>query len=196
MSEIALFPLDLVLFPGGPLGLRIFETRYLDMVSRCLRESSGFGVVRIRSGRESGVADFEDVGTYARIEDFHQLEDGLLGLSCVGERRFRIRSRRRQGDGLNLGEIDWIEAPPRVAVPARHAALASLLAATLPELGETYARMRLELEDADWVGCRLAEILPLATPDKQFCLEIDDPVRRLDLLAPAVRAAQAAGGSS
>ena len=45
-ASIPLFPLHTVLFPGGPLRLRIFEPRYLDMVSRCMREDSGFAVPR------------------------------------------------------------------------------------------------------------------------------------------------------
>jgi Lon protease-like protein len=48
----------------------------------------------------------------AKIVDFHQLSDGLLGLSCVGEQRFRIRSRSRQADGLNLAEVEWLAAEP------------------------------------------------------------------------------------
>ena len=51
--EIPLFPLRTVLFPGGVLPLRIFEPRYVDMVGRCMREQSGFGVVLIRSGAEA-----------------------------------------------------------------------------------------------------------------------------------------------
>ncbi len=105
---IALFPLNIVLFPDGPLPLRIFETRYVDMVRRCMRESQTFGVVLIREGGEVGPAETFDVGTLAKIVDFHQLSDGLLGLSCVGGQRFRIRSRSRQADGLNLGEVDYL----------------------------------------------------------------------------------------
>lgn len=186
MTEIPLFPLNLVLFPGGPLPLRIFETRYVDMVRRCLRESSGFGVVLIRAGREAGPAEFDAVGTYANIADFHQLPDGLLGLSCVGERRFRILSSRLQADGLNLGEVDWLAPEPAVALPERHAELAQLLRSVLPQLGEPYAGIDMRLEDAAWVGHRLAEILPLEPATKQLCLELSDPLRRLDLLAPLI----------
>ena len=85
---IALFPLNIVLFPGGPLPLRIFETRYVDMVRRCMRESEKFGVVLIREGNEVGPAETVDVGTLAEIVDFHQLSDGLLGLSCIGGNAF------------------------------------------------------------------------------------------------------------
>jgi len=184
MNSIALFPLNIVLFPQGPLPLRIFETRYVDMVRRCMRESRGFGVVLIREGAEVGPAETFDVGTMAKIVDFHQLADGLLGLSCVGEHRFRIRSRSRQADGLNLAEVDALAPEPQIPVPARHARLPALLKNVLPQLGEVYAEMEMQLNDAAWVGHRLAEILPIPLPDKQSCLELDDPLQRLDVLSP------------
>src|SRR6476469_216509 len=100
-----LFPLNTVLFPGGPLPLRIFETRYVDMVRHCMRERCPFGVVLIRAGAEVGaVADTAEVGTTAHIVDFNPMPDGLLGISCVGEHKFRVLSRRQQGDGLNVAD--------------------------------------------------------------------------------------------
>jgi uncharacterized protein len=185
VTSIALFPLNIVLFPQGPLPLRIFETRYVDMVGRCLRAAQGFGVVLIREGAETGPAETYDVGTMARIVDFHQLSDGLLGLSCVGEQRFRIQSRSRQADGLNLAEVDWLDAESVVPVPARHARLPRLLGSVLPQLGEVYANIDMHLDDAAWVGHRLAEILPIPLAAKQACLELDDPIQRLDVLARA-----------
>jgi uncharacterized protein len=193
MDVIPLFPLNVVLFPGGPLPLRIFETRYLDMVRNCMRNSTGFGVVLIRSGGEVGPAETYDVGTMTRIVDFHQLQDGLLGLSCVGEQRFRIHSRRRQPDGLNIGEVEPLAAEEPVPVPERHRALAGLLQTVLPQLGESYTGIDMHLDDAVWVGHRLAEILPMPPADKQHCLELSDPLRRLDVLAPMVRLAEGAG---
>jgi Lon protease-like protein len=184
VNSIALFPLNIVLFPDGPLPLRIFEARYIDMVRRCMRESAGFGVVLIREGKEVGPAETVDVGTMAKIVDFHQLSDGFLGLSCVGQQRFRIHSRSRQTDGLNLAQVEWLAPEPTVAVPARHARLPALLKNVLPQLGEVYTDIEMRLEDAAWVGHRLAEILPLPLPKKQFCLELDDPVQRLDILEP------------
>ena len=184
MNSIALFPLNIVLFPDGPLPLRIFETRYVDMVRRCMRETQTFGVVLIREGNEVGPAETYDVGTLAKIVDFHQLSDGLLGLSCVGQQRFRIRSRSRQADGLNLAEVDRLAESPAVAVPARHARLPELLKSVLPQLGEVYTDIEMRLDDAAWVGHRLAEILPIPLAAKQLCLELDDPIQRLDVLSP------------
>ena len=99
-QEIPLFPLGTVLFPGGPLPLRIFEARYIDLVRRCMRENSGFGVVLLTDGPEAGDGPTatSDVGTYARIVDFSGQPDGLLGIEARGERRFRILSRRRARD--------------------------------------------------------------------------------------------------
>jgi uncharacterized protein len=186
VSSIALFPLNIVLFPDGPQPLRIFETRYLDMVRRCMREGEGFGVVLIREGREAGTGETEtcEVGTLAKITDFHQLPDGLLGLTCVGQQRFRIRARSRQADGLHLGEVQLLDAEPLMPVPLRHARLAQLLRAVLPQLGEVYTGIQMRLDDAAWVGHRLAEILPIPLGDKQRYLEMDDPIQRLDGLAP------------
>jgi Lon protease-like protein len=127
--------------------------------------------------------DVYDVGTMAEITDFHQLSDGLLGLSCVGRQRFRIIERSRQADGLNLGEVDWLSPQPSVPVPRRHERLSKLLGTVLPQLGEVYANIDMRLDDAAWVGHRLAEILPIPLADKQYYLEIDDPVERLDGLA-------------
>ena len=176
---IPLFPLNIVLFPGGPLPLRIFETRYVDMVGRCMREGAGFGVVYEAS----------NVGTLANIVDFHQLSDGLLGLSCIGGQRFRIRSRGRLADGLNLAEVDPLTPDSAVPVPARHARLAELLKNVLPQLGEVYEGIEMRPDDAAWVGYRLAEILPIPLADKQSLLELDDPIRRLDVLSPLAPAA-------
>jgi uncharacterized protein len=182
--SIPLFPLNIVLFPGGPLPLRIFETRYMDMVRSCMRQDQRFGVALIREGSEVGPAETFDVGTMAKIVDFHQLSDGFLGLSCVGERRFRITSRSRQADGLNMAQVQWLEEEANAPVPERHAHLAELLKTVLPELGEVYVGMQMQLENAAWVGFRLAEILPIPAAEKQFCLELIDPIQRLDLLSP------------
>ena len=184
MTAIPLFPLNLVLFPDGPLPLRIFETRYVDMVRSCMREERGFGVVLISEGIESGPANTFDVGTMAKIIDFHQLSDGLLGLSCVGQQRFRIVNRSVAKNGLNLGDVEWLANEPVVSVPPRHARLADLLKNVLPQLGEVYTGIDMRLDDAAWVSHRLAEILPIDLRSKQSLLEMDDPVQRLDALAP------------
>lgn len=184
-AEIPLFPLGTVLFPGGPLPLRIFETRYIDLVRRCLRDGSGFGVVLIREGVEAGGPALTfDVGTYARIVDFSQQPDGLLGIRAAGERRFRILERRRERDGLNVADVEWLPEESSQALPEEFAELGPALDAILTQVGEPFATLERRLDDAAWVAGRLAEILPIPPGHKQHCLELDDPVERLRFLRP------------
>jgi hypothetical protein len=186
-EEIPLFPLQAVLFPGGPLPLRIFEARYVDLVGRCLKSQTGFGVVLILEGGEvGGVSALASVGTYASIEDFSQLPDGLLGIFCRGGHRFRVLERRQEGDGLHVATVEWLPKPAATPLPPAYEPLAQLLERVLPELGSLYAKVEPRLDDADWVGCRLAEILPIEHREKQRLLEAG-PVERLETLAPLLR---------
>jgi uncharacterized protein len=184
LSELPLFPLNVVLFPGGPLSLRIFEPRYLDMVRRCLKEHSGFGVVLILEGVEAGAAaSVAATGTSARLVDFDTLPDGLLGVVCVGERRFRLGRRWQQSDGLNLAEVDYLPDDAPCAVPAEYAHLTELLREVLPQLGGGYTHVEGHYEDAGWVSNRWAEILPLTAGEKLELLELADPLARLAQVA-------------
>jgi Lon protease-like protein len=186
-SVIALFPLHTVLFPGGPLPLRIFETRYTDMVRRCMREQQPFGVVLIQEGDEAGpVATTATLGCSVRIADFYTLQDGLLGISCVGERKFRVDSVRREPDGLNVGEVTWLAPEPEIPLPEEYAQFGDTVRRALTELAEHYQHVEKKFDDAAWIGARLTELLPIALNDKQALLELDDPVARLDALLSLV----------
>ena len=190
--ELALFPLNTVLFPGGPLPLRIFETRYLDMIRRCMREGTGFGVVLIARGREAqGSPKFVATGTEAGIVDFSRLDGGLLGITCVGRERFRIVDSWQQPDRLNVGRVEDVPAAPELPVPGEFEFLVEALKKILPELGDFYAGVPRRFGDAAWVGYRLAELLPLDTADKQTLLELQDPLARLRALAPLIRTPEA-----
>jgi Lon protease-like protein len=185
-----LFPLNTVLFPGGPLPLRIFEPRYVDMVRACMRDGTPFGVVMIRSGQEVGaVTSTAVIGTAARIIDFDQLPDGLLGVVCEGAQKIRVEERRVAADGLNVGTITWLPLDAAAPVPPQHTHLAQLLRKVLPKLGNAYSLLPTNFDDAGWVGSRLVEILPLGPTDKQACLELDDPIARLERIAPFIRMA-------
>jgi Lon protease-like protein len=187
-AQLALFPLGTVLFPGGPLRLRIFEPRYLDMVRRCLKESQAFGVVLILAGEEAGAAaSVAATGTSARVVDFDTLADGLLGIDCLGEQRFRVLRRWQRQDGLNLAEIDYLADDPPCALPAELASLGELLREVLPRLGDRYTHAVARYQDAGWVANRWAELLPLTTAEKQQLLELDDPLARLVKVARSTR---------
>ena len=187
MDEIALFPLNTVLFPGGLLPLRIFETRYVDMIGDCMRQGAVFGVVLIVDGNDIGSAvSIAEVGTSARIVDFQTEADGLLGLLCRGERRFRVAQRRQQGDGLNRATVDWMQDAPLTPLDPRFQPLVSVLRKVMARLANIGRFIEPNYEDASWVSHRLAELLPLEPPWQQRLLEIDDPNVRLGLLAPLI----------
>jgi Lon protease-like protein len=186
-AEIALFPLGTVLFPGGLLPLRIFEARYVDMVSRCMRQDQTFGVVLIKDGTEtSSSVETATVGTTARIVDFQTLENGLLGLLCRGEERFRIEQRSQQSDGLNRASVEWNPDPTGIPIDPKYGPLVAVLRDALSRLSNLSQFIEPRYEDATWVSYRLAELLPLPVNLQQKLLEMTEPNGRLELLAPLI----------
>jgi Lon protease-like protein len=186
-GPLPLFPLRAVLFPGGLLPLRIFEPRYLDMIGECMRSATAFGVILIRAGGETGpLSALAKIGTSARVVDFEQREDGLLGILCRGEHRFRLLSRELRADGLHVGQVEWLPVTASTPVTAADEPLVAVLRKVLVKMGETGRFLEPRFEDADWVSNRIAELLPLAPEHQQELLEIDDAVARIARLAPLV----------
>lgn len=184
LASLPLFPLHTVLFPGGLLPLRVFERRYLDLVSDCLRNDSGFGVCLISVGREVGpAAEAYQVGTYARIADWDSTPEGLLAVTVRGERRFRILEREVRPDQLSVARVEWLDEVPECALPIEYAPLARLLDHLLDDLDAPFKTMPRALDDCAWVGARLIELLPLDPLEKQALLELDDPLLRLATVA-------------
>ncbi len=172
-----------MLFPGGPLPLRVFETRYLDMISRCMKEDAPFGVLLIRDGHEAGPATTYDVGTLARVKDWYQGSDGLLGITAIGGERFRLGSAERQHDGLNVGEVELLPAVQPLDLPPEHQSLGPILQGVLSDLGRLYEDIECCYDDAAWVAWRFVEILPIDLEEKQALLEkVDIPacLRRIE----------------
>ncbi len=89
--ELAMFPLGSVLFPGMPLPLRVFEPRYVAMLSAVLADTDHeFGVVLIERGSEVGGGDVRfGVGTVARIVSVEQNDDSIE-LLATGVARFEV----------------------------------------------------------------------------------------------------------
>ena len=180
--RVPLFPLNTVLFPGGPLPLRIFETRYIDMVKDCVRNDSPFGVLLIREGTETEAATTHTVGTLARIADWYQGSDGLLGVTAIGEQRFRLLESERLPSGLNVGEIEVLPDEPSLPLPDKYKAMSQILSSVLDDLGRLYESLDRRLDDAAWVTSRFVEILPIELEQKQMCLEQSDPLDRLKIV--------------
>ena len=162
--------------------LRIFEPRYLRMISECLQDDLPFGVLLIREGYETGPATTHDIGTLARIIDWYQGSDGLLGVTAVGEQRFRLVSSTREDDGLIVGEVELLEDGPPEPLPDEYREMAHILAGVLDDLGRLYESLERHMDDAGWVTSRFVEILPIGLEQKQQCLESDDPAERLRIV--------------
>lgn len=171
-----------MLFPGGPLPLRIFEARYIDMISERMQSDAPFGVLLIREGDEAGRASTYDIGTLARITDFYQGSDGLLGVTAIGEQRFRLLSAERQPDGLNVGDVELLPEEPSQPLPEEYNGMATILAGVLDDLGRLYESLDRRYDDLSWVTYRFVEILPIDLDQKQRCLEQSDPMQRLQLV--------------
>ncbi len=200
MAEIPLFPLPLVLFPGGRLALQIFEIRYLDMVKKCMREDSGFGIIMIEHGeqalrtREQQLPSVSHYGTYCKIVDFDQGENGMLGITVEGQVKFVIRDQYEGENRLMMGDVQFLEQESHAPIPKQHAHLANLLGTLIDHRGMSEAVKKFGLEiDYDKaldVGARLTELLPCPNRHKQRLLEMKDPVARLTELEKLIERMQ------
>jgi Lon protease-like protein len=194
-AALPLFPLHTVLFPDGLLELKIFETRYLDLMARCMREQSPFGVVALRSGSEARTSaaapvTLFDVGTLAELIEVDSAQTGILLVRCRGTRRFLVGATRQERDGLWIADTTPID-DDRVAAPTpSQAHVVKSLAETIATLAAQGAAPFLaphRLDDAGWVANRWCEILPLPIEAKQRLLTLEDPVARLEVVASLLR---------
>ena len=180
-ARIPIFPLGTVLFPGGALPLKVFEQRYVEMTKACLKDAQPFGVCLIREGREVGTAAVpEAVGCLASIEQWDMPHPGLFHLLARGGERFRIREMQVAANHLISAAIEPI--PPDVAADAMDPLCREVLQAIVERVGAERFPAPLQLDDAAWVGYRLAEVLPLETRFRQDLLELTDAGARLERL--------------
>jgi uncharacterized protein len=194
LADLSLFPLRSVLFPDGLLRLKVFEARYLDLMSACLREGKPFGVVALRSGAEVGAAagpvEFEAQGTLAELTDVDSAQPGILQVSCRGTRRFEVISSGQQADGLWVAQARPIAADDDVAPTAELIETVRGLAGAMKALRAQGAEPFVEpyrFEHAGWVANRWCEILPISIAAKQKLLELQDPLVRLKLVDEYLR---------
>lgn len=179
MSELALFPLSGVLLPGGRMPLQIFEQRYLDLVRDCMKSDSAFGVVWIRRGAEvaqrgSAAPLLGDYGTTARIVDWDQLPNGLLGLTIQGEERFDLSATSVRANGLVVGEVSMRAPSPPAATEARWQALVDVLQSLQTHPHVQRMSLAVDYLDAWQVAYTLVQLLPLEEALKYQLLGLDD----------------------
>ncbi|MBU3611399.1 LON peptidase substrate-binding domain-containing protein [Polynucleobacter sp. MG-27-Goln-C1] len=194
---IPLFPLGTTLFPGGVIALKIFEARYLDMMKRCLRENSPFGVVSILENNPldsdaDALANFSNIGTLAKLEEFDPIQPALYMTKSYGTQRFHLLHIKQESDGLWMGQVELIDADPEIPLPKEHEKVAAILQEiiaiikTEDLLGEDAFKIPENLDDCGWVSNRLAELLPLPLAQKNHLLAQSNPRIRLDLISEII----------
>ncbi len=188
LERLPLFPLGSVVLPGGRLPLRLFEPRYLDLVSECLRHESGFGICLIRQGGETGEAALPyGTGTEVRIIDWDRQPDGLLGITVEGRQKVRIHDLSVEANQLLVGQVSRLPPEPSEPVPPDCAMLVDVLRQTLGQLTAFVEYDAPQWDDAAWVGGRLTELIPLPPRIRQFLLELENPTARLHELRHALK---------
>ena len=182
-GRLPLFPLHGVLFPGGTLALRVFEPRYMALVSDCFRQEAPFGICLIAEGGEVGaVARPHPVGVEARIVAWDMTQPGILALSVRGEGRFRVLASEADRAGLLQARVEPIAAESRRPVPVHLTALQPLLRAMVAQAGAARLPPPHDFDDAAWVGYRFCELLPIPAIARQKLLEMEDSVSRLEIV--------------
>ena len=115
-NNIPIFPLSSITFPGGYMPLRIFETRYIDMVKDCVKNNTGFGISLTKPNEDN----FYDVGTYCKITDWEQMRDGLLGITIKGKCRYKIVRSEVQPDNLIRADVKEMKEPDFIDLSLIH----------------------------------------------------------------------------
>ena len=177
--SMPLFPLSAVLLPGGRMPLQIFEQRYLDLVRDSMKNAEPFGVVWIRSGSEVAQVgrtgpDLGDYGTCARIVDWDQLPNGLLGITIEGAERFDLFETSVRDNGLVVGEVALKQPPEPDPMREEWQSLLDVMLSL--ETHPHVQRLNLPVDHGDaWsVAYTLLQLLPLEEHVKYELLGLDD----------------------
>jgi uncharacterized protein len=185
-TTLALFPLGSVLFPGGLLSLKVFEARYLDLVSTCLREKRHFGVVLVGKGKEP----FAMLGTAAMLMNVEASSVNILQVRCMGTQRFEIKDYAQTQNGLWQAQVQMQPRDEAVLPSSDLVSTARALANAIASLklkGSLPFAQPFHFDNAGWVANRWSEILPISNLAKQQLMALPDPLMRLNLVAQYLR---------
>ncbi|MAQ67813.1 MAG: peptidase S16 [Gammaproteobacteria bacterium] len=193
-NDIPLFPLNIVLFPGGRFDLQIFERRYIDLVSHCMRTGTGFGICLLKSGDETNGNNLNqtvyNTGTYAKIVDWDQLESGLLGITVEGAVKFVAQDFWKEEDDVLHASVEFsdIESTEADVIPLgdEYTALSELLRNLEDHPLVAGRNLSIDYSDLRQLGWRLSELIPLGIDIRQELLELNDPVERLSKIEKLV----------
>ncbi|MFT3929619.1 MAG: LON peptidase substrate-binding domain-containing protein [Spongiibacteraceae bacterium] len=188
MTELPLFPLRAVLFPHGRMPLKIFEPRYVDLVSDSLKHEREFGVVWIREGGEvvldadHAMPRLAQIGCTARIVDWDALPNGRFGITIEGGSKFRVLSTQQRPNFLVVAETEFLPAEESIDVPAHAQDMIELLRQLMEHPAIARLNIEPQLDDAGRLANQLAQLLPIPESSKFALLAEFNPQERLDRL--------------
>lgn len=151
---LPLFPLGILLLPNGRTRLRIFEPRYKRLVALASQRGGFVMCLPLVNGQ------LPLVGTQVNIEDFNQLEDGLLEITIIGKQRVLLSEATQEDDGLWFAKIDALENLPPIDMQPEYQLLAFSLLEILTELDLYSEAELLNISDQTWLAQRWAELIP------------------------------------
>jgi Lon protease-like protein len=174
IMKVPLFPLDVVLFPGTPLPLHIFEERYKEMIGECLTEQSGFGVVR---AQREGLAVVGCMASIVRV--LHRYQDGRTDILCEGGDRFEIEQLDNSRVFLQA-EVDFFSDEGAESTRRSREECLALHFEVLELAGVDHQLTHLNLDGP--ISFQLAWALPSDLGFKQQLLSIRSDAERMERL--------------
>lgn len=178
MPLIPLFPLEIVLFPGAPLPLHIFEPRYKEMIAECLENDRPFGMVRAKDDSLSVVGCSASV-----LNVLKKYEDGRLDIAAEGIQRFEIKEVNQERSFLQA-EVNYFDDEPSIPGENELDSVVQLHEQLFAILGQAVDIAR----DTDLLSFQLANALPVDLDFKQALLEMKSEVERIETLIEYYRA--------
>ena len=182
-DNIPIFPLKSIVLPGGLFPLRIFERRYIDMITECMKTDKGFCIALTKTEEPNlYITDIYEYGSFVKITDWGQLDDGLLSITVEGKNIVKILKSNLNGSGLLNGTIEHLESEKEYMIPQKYLTLSKFYKKIYPGIKNFINFKEERYADASWIGFRLTECLPLDLPTKANLISINNAIDRLEMI--------------
>ena len=185
-EDIPIFPLKSIILPGGQFPLRIFERRYLDMTRNCLKNNTGF-VIALTKKDSDYITSVYDYASYVEIVDWSQLDGGLLGITVEGKNIIKLDNYKLDEGNLLIGSGKEIETGLDYLIPQKYQILSKFYKKIYPEIKSYIFHNKPKYNDANWVGFRLIECLPIQLNDKADLISMSEPLDRLERILHIIK---------
>ena len=185
-NDIPIFPLKSIILPGGQFPLRIFERRYLDMIRDSLKTNSGF-VIALTKKDADYISSVHDYACYVEIVDWSQLDGGLLGITVEGKSLVTLSNCKLDETNLLRGNAQQIKSSIDHLIPQKYQILSKFYKKIYPEIKAYIFHNKSKYNDANWIGFRLIECLPIEISDKADLIATNEPLDRLEKILHIVK---------